>query len=168
MFTGEVTAQVQGTRIGGQQFLFAFELFGEEFFKHIHLNAQQLAEGTHINDIFEELPLARIGVHRVRNFSQRHADDVDIFTEFGRWHRLGAVVKQVATHVDFGHICVPGLRVHGDHHVDATAPAEVALFTYPGLVPGRQALDVAGEDVAWAHRHTHAQDGFGKQLVGRS
>src|SRR6202043_1102173 len=34
------------------------------------------------------------------------------------------------------------------------------------LVPGRQALDVRGENVARRNRHAHAQDGAGKQLVG--
>ena len=40
--------------------------------------------------------------------------------------------------------CVPGLRVHRDHQVDAAAArAEMAGLGHPHLVPGRQALDVA-------------------------
>ena len=35
------------------------------------------------------------------------------------------------------------------------------------LVPGRQALDVGGKDVARRDRYAHADDRFGEQLVGR-
>ena len=32
------------------------------------------------------------------------------------------------------------------------------------FVPGGQALNIAGKDVARAHRHAHAQDGFGSAM----
>ena len=58
------------------------------------------------------------------------------------------VVEQIAAGLDRGDVLVPGLGVHGDHQVDAPAPGEPAGFAHPHLVPGRQALDVGGEDVA--------------------
>ncbi len=81
--------------------------------------------------------------------------------------RPRAVVEEVAAGLDLGDVGVPGLRVHRDHHVHAAAPAAVALLADPRLVPGRQALDVAREDVARADRHAHAQQAAREQLVRR-
>ena len=47
------------------------------------------------------------------------------------------------------------------------APPEMAGFRDAHLVPGRQPLDVRGEDVARADRHAHAQDRLGEQFIRR-
>src|SRR5690606_29458492 len=60
----------------------------------------------------------------------------------------------------------PGLRVHRHHEIDAAPPPEIAALVDAHFVPGRQALDVRGEDVARRHRHAHAQDRTGEELVG--
>ena len=75
-------------------------------------------------------------------------------------------MEQIAAGFDFGHVGVPGLRIHGHHHVHAAAPPQPALFAHAHFVPGGQTLDVAGKNIARAHRHAHAQNGLGKQLVG--
>ena len=75
--------------------------------------------------------------------------------------------RQLGAGLDLGQVPVPGLGVHGHHHVHPAAPALVAGLGDADLVPGGQALDVRREDVARADRHAHAQDRLGEQLVGR-
>ena len=107
-------------------------------------------ERADIDDVLEQLALARVGVVVVADRGQRHADDVDVVAELRRRQRLGRIVEQVAAGLDLGDVLVPGLRVHRDHQVDAAAPAEIAGLDDAHLVPGRQALDVGREDVARA------------------
>ena len=133
----------------------------------VGLDLQQHRQRADVDDVLEQLALARVGVDRVADLGERHADDVDVGAELRRRQRPRAVVEEVAARLQLGHVGVPGLRVHRHHHVDAAAPAQPALLADAHLVPGRQALDVAGEDVARAHRHAHAQDRLGEQLVGR-
>ncbi len=130
---------------------------------HLHQHRQRAQH----HDVLEQRALARVFVGGVADRGDRHADDVDVVTKCARRQRPGAVVEQIAAGLDLEQIVVPGLRVHRHHHVDAAAPAEPALLADANLIPGGQALDVAGEDVARAHRHAHAQDGLGEQLVGR-
>ena len=51
-------------------------------------------------------------------------------------------------------------RAHGERDVDAAAAAQPAGLADAHLVPGGQALDIAGEDIARADRHAHAQNRF--------
>ena len=167
MLLGKVPPQVQGLHVGSQQLFFAFVLLTKQLFNHLGLDLQQHRKRAHVNDIFEELALAWVAVHSVANLGKRHADHMHVFAKlFGR-QGPGAVVKQIAARLQLGHIGIPGLWVHGYHHVDAAASAQIALLTHPHLVPGGQALDIAGENIAWTHWHAHAQDRLGKQLVGR-
>ena len=122
-------------------------------------------ERADVDDVLEELALARVGVVLVADFRERHADHVDVVAELRRRQRLGVVVEEVAARVDFLHVLVPGLRVHRHHQVDAAAAPEVARLGHAHLVPGGQPLDVRGEDVAWAHRDAHAQEALGEELV---
>ncbi len=115
-------------------------------------------ERADVDDVLEQLALARVAVGGVADLGERHADDVDVVAELRRRQRLGAVVEQVAAGLDLLHVGVPGLRVHRHHQVDAAAPPEPAVLVDAHLVPGRQALDVGREDVARADRHAHAQD----------
>ena len=132
---------------------------------HVHL--QQRRQRAEIDDVLEQLPLARFGVGLVGDLGQRHADHHDVLAEPRRRHRLGVVVEQVAARHDGRDVLRPGLRVHRHHQIDAAAArAEMARLRHPHLVPGRQALDVGGKDVARRDRHAHAQDRLGEQRVG--
>ena len=131
------------------------------------LDVHHAGERAQADDVLEQLPLARVAVGGVADLGERHADDVDVVAEFrGRQH-LGVVVEHVAARLDLLQVLVPGLRVHRHHQVDAAAPAEPALLGHAHFVPGRQALDVGGEDVARRDRDAHAQDRAREQLVGR-
>ena len=130
------------------------------------VHVEQRRQRADIDDVLEQLALARIGVCRVADRGQRHADHGDVVAELRARHRLGGVVEQVAAGLDRGDVLVEGLRVHRDHHVDAAAGAEMAVLGDAHLVPGRQALDVGREDVARRDRHAHAQDRAREQLVG--
>src|SRR6185312_14056867 len=77
------------------------------------------------------------------------------------------VIEQVPARIDRGDVLVPGLGVHRHHQVDAAAPAQPAATGNAHLIPGGQALNVGGEDVAGRNRHAHPQDGTGEHLVGR-
>ena len=50
--------------------------------------------------------------------------------------------------------------------LDAAAAAQVPVLADSDLVPGGQSLNIGGDDVAWAHRYTHAKDCLGKHAVG--
>ena len=160
-------AHHEGVEVRLDQLGLALVLLAEQRRDHLGLDAQHRREHADVDDVLEQLPFARVGVARRAEVGQRHAEHVDVVAEFARRHRLAAVVHQVAAGLDLGDVLVPGLRVHRDHQVDAAAPAEVAVLVDAHLVPGRQALDVAREDVARAHRHAHAQQAAREHLVGR-
>ena len=130
------------------------------------VDAEKLRQRADIDDVLEQLTLARILVAGVGQLGQRHADDIDVVPELRRRHRSRGIVEQVAARLDRGDVLVPGLRVHGDHEVDAAAPPEMAVAGHAHLVPGRQALDVRREDVARGDRHAHADDRAREQPVG--
>ena len=152
--------------VGADQLLLALELLEEQRLDDVGLDVEQRRERAEIDDVLEQLALARVGVFAIADFGERHAQHHDVVAEFRRRHRLGRIVEQVAARLDAGDVLVPGLRVHRHHEVVAAARAEVAVLRDAHLVPGRQALDVGGEDVARRHRHAHAQHGAGEQLVG--
>ena len=162
-----VAPQMKCTHVGVEQHLLAAVLLGKEFLEHLGFDVEQHRERTDVDDVLEQLALARVGISRVGDLGQRNADDLDVLAKTRFGNRPRAVIKQVAAALNFAYIVVPGLRIHGNHHVHTTTPATVALFTDAGFVPGRHALNIAGEDVARTDRHTHAHDGLGKQFVGR-
>ncbi len=167
MVARELAACIQCAHIGVQQPLLALVLLSKQLLDDVHLDAHQFAERPQHEDVLEQRALARHVVGRVADGRGRHADDVDVRPEGAGRHRLGAVVEQVAARLDLGQVLAPSLRVHRHHQVHAAAPAQPASLADAHLVPGRQALDVAREDVARADRHAHAQDGAREQLVGR-
>ena len=148
------------------QLVLALELLGDELLDLGRVDAEKLGERADIDDVLEELALARVGVARVADRGQRHAEDGDVVAELRLRHRPRRIVEEVAARLDLGDVLVPGLRVHRDHQVDAAAPAEMPGLRDPHLVPGRQALDVRGEDVARGDRHAHAEDRAGEEPVG--
>ena len=161
-----VAAEMQRVHVRGQELFLALVLLGDEPLDDLRIDVEQRRERAEIDDVLEQLPLARIGIGRVGDGGERHADDGDVVAEFRLRHRLGGIVEQITAGLDGRHVLVPGLRVHRHHHVGAAAGAEMAGFGDAHLVPGRQALDVRGKNVARRHRHAHAQDGAGEQLVG--
>src|SRR5262249_40389382 len=140
------------------QLFLALVLFADELLDRRYFHVEQRRERADIDDVLEQLALARVGVFAIGDRGQRHTDDGDVVAKPRQRHRFGAVVEQIAAGLDAGDILLPGLRVHRDHEVGAAAGAEVTRFRHPHLVPGRQALDVRGEDVARADRYAHAQD----------
>jgi hypothetical protein len=137
----------------------------DQLFDHLDIHVDQRRERADIDDVLEQLALARIGVFAIADRGQRHADDVDVAAEARRGHRFGRVVEQIAAGLDRSEILVPGLRVHRDHQVGPAACPKVAGLRDSHLVPGRQALDVRGKDVARRHRDAHPEDGPGEQLI---
>src|SRR5438067_1239527 len=111
-----------------------------QLFKNIiydgRLDAEKLGEGADIDDVLEQLPLARIAVALVADRGERHAEDADVVAELRLRQRPGRIVKEKAAGIDLGDVLVPGLRVHGDGEVDAAAAADMAGFGDPHLVPG--------------------------------
>ena len=161
-----VAPEMQRVDVGADQLFLALELLADQLLDLGHVHVEQRRQRAHIDDVLEQLALARIGVFAVADLGQRHADDGDVVAEFRRRHRLGRIVEQVAAGLDRGDVLVPGLRIHRHHEIDAAAGAEMAGFRDAHLVPGRQALDVGGEDVARGDRHAHAQHRAREQLVG--
>ena len=152
--------------VGADQLLLRLELLADELLDLLDVHLEQGGERTDIDDVLEELALARIGVFAVADRGQRNADDRDVVTELRLRHRLGGIIEQVTAGLDPRDILVPGLRVHRYHQVGAAARAEMAGFRNPHLVPGGQALDIRGKDVARRARNTHAQHRPSEQLVG--
>ena len=161
-----VAAEMQRVLVGVEQLLLALELLGDELLHFADIHVEQRRQRADIDDVLEQLALARVAVFAIADGGERHADDGDVVAEFRLRHRLGRIVEQIAARLDAGHVVVPGLRVHRHHEVGAAAGAEMAGLGNPHLVPGRQALDVGGENVARRHRNAHAQHRAGEQLVG--
>ena len=161
-----VAAEMQRMDVRGQELFLALVLLADQLLDDLRIHLEQGAHRAEIDDVLEQLALARIGIGRVGDRGQRHADHGDIGAEFRRRHRLGRIVEQIAAGLDRGDVLVPGLRVHRHHHVDAAAGAEMTVLGHPHLVPGRQALDVGREHVARRHRHAVAQDRAREHLVG--
>jgi hypothetical protein len=157
---------MQGVQVRLDQRVLAAELLGNQGLDRRHVDVEQGRQDAEIDDVLEQLALARVVVSAVCDRGQRRADHIDVVAEARRWHRLRRIIEQVAARLDLGDVLVPGLRVHRHHHVDAAAPPQMARIADPHLEPGRQALDVRGKDVARAGRNAHAQDRLGEQPVG--
>ena len=161
-----VAAEMQRVDVGGQQLFLALVLLADQLLDQLRVHLEQRAERAEVNDVLEQLALARIGIGRIRDCGQRHADHGDVRAEFRRRQRLGRIVEQITAGLDGSDVLVPGLGVHRHHQVDAAARAEMACFGHPHFIPGRQALNVGWEDVARGDRYAMAQDSAGEQFVG--
>ena len=161
-----VAPEMKRMQVRLDQLFLRLELLLDQLLEHLDLHVEQRGERADIDDVLEQLALAQIGVFAIADRGQRHADDRDVLAELRLRHRLGGVVEQVSAGLDPGDVLVPGLRIHRDHEVGAAARAEVAGFRDAHLVPGRQALDVGGEDVARRDRNAHAHHRAREQLVG--
>ena len=121
-----VAAEMQRLLVGVDQLLLALELLADQLLDLGDIHVEQRRERADIDDVLEQLALARVGVFAIADLGQRHADDGDVVAEFRRRHRLGRIVEQIAARLDRGDVLVPGLRVHRHHEIDAAAGAEMA------------------------------------------
>ncbi len=161
-----VAAEMQRMHVRLDQLVLGAELLGDQLLDRADVHVEDRRERADIDDVLEQLALARIDVFAIADRGQRNADDRDVVAEARGRQRLGVVVEQVAALLDRGDVLVEGLRVHRDHQVDAAARAQMPGLGDAHLVPGRQALDVRREDVARGDRHAHPHHGAGEQLVG--
>ena len=65
-----------------QQRLLALVLLGEQLLDDFGVDLDQRGQRADVNDVLEQLALARIAVGGVADFSQRHADWRHVFAEF--------------------------------------------------------------------------------------
>jgi len=151
-----VAPDMQRLDVGLDQLFLALVLLAEELLDHLDVHVEQRGEHADIDDVLEQLALARIGIFAVADRGQRHADDRDVLAEFGSRQRFGGIVEQVAARLDAGDVPVEGLRIHRHHQIGAAAGAQVARLGDAHLVPGRQALNVGWENIARRDRDAHA------------
>ena len=163
-----VAPHLHRVEVGFEQFFLAFVLLADQLGDRAGVDVEQRGERADVDDVLEQLALARVVVGRVADVGERHAEDIDVVAKLRLRQRPGVVVEEIPSGLDLGEVLVPGLRIHRHHQVHAAAAAEPAALGHPHLVPGGQTLDVGGKDVARAHRHAHPENGPGKQLVGRS
>ncbi len=161
-----IAAEMQRMLVGVEQLLLALVLLGDQLFDLADIHVEQHRQRAEINDVLEQLALARLGIFAIGDGRERHADHGDVVAEFRGGERLGRIVEQVAAGLDAGDVLVPGLRIHRHHEIGAAARAEMAGFGNSHLVPGRQTLDVGGEDVARGAGDAHPQHRAGEHLVG--
>ena len=84
-----VAAEMQRMDVGGEELLLALVLFADQLLDQLRVEIEQRAERAEIDDVLEQLPLARIGVGRIGDRGQGDADHGDVGAEFRRRHRLG-------------------------------------------------------------------------------
>ena len=62
---------------------------------------------------------------------------MDIAAHMPQIKWLGGVIEHVAAGLDLPHVFGKTLWVDADHHVDTTAPAQIAIAADPDFIPGR-------------------------------
>ena len=143
-----IAAQFQRLEVRLQQRFLALVLLGEQLFDFCRVDVEQGRQRADINDVLEQLSLARIRVRFIADFRQRYADNVDIVAELRFRQQLGAVVKQIATGIDFLNVLVPRLRIHRHHHVHTATSTLIAGFVHAHFVPRGQALNIRRKNIA--------------------
>ena len=161
---GIVAAQRHRLHVGGDQLLLALELIGHGGLEHLQVDVEQRRQRADVDHVLEQLALARVAPFLRAHLGDGHAQHLDVIPRPDARQRR--IVEQPAAGHDLGQVFLVGLRVHGDHQVDAVAPRQIARLRHPHLVPGRQALDVGGEDVLRADRDAHAEQRLGENAVG--
>ena len=91
---------------------------------------------------------------------------VDIITVETFRQFPGRVVEKIAAGLHHVVVVAQGLAIDCNDKIGPAAPAEIALFADPHLIPGRQPLDVGREDVFRADWNAEAIDNFGKKVIG--
>ena len=134
---GVLMPHLQCMNIGGDQLFFALELLADQIFKNREIYIQQCRQRADIDHIFKQLSLTRVGVLAQAHFGQRNAEVVDIAAHMPQIKWLGGVIEHVAAGLDLTHVFGEALWVDADHHVDTTAPAQIAIAADPDFIPGR-------------------------------
>ena len=70
-----VAADMQRLDVRLDQLVLALVLLADQLLDHLHVHVDQRGERADIDDVLEQLALARIGVFAVADRGQRHADD---------------------------------------------------------------------------------------------
>ena len=152
--------------VGRDQIVLAPVLLGHHAGDDLELDVQQRRQRTEIDDVLEQPALLQVVELRQQQGGDGHADFIDVAAPEMRRQGLGVVVEQVTARLDVGDVLRVGLGIHGHHDVHALAAAEVAPLAHAHLEPGRQPLDVGGENVARRHRNAHAEQRLGKHAIG--
>ncbi len=166
MFLGVLVAELERVDVGQNELVLALELVFHQAREHGEIDIQQRCQRPHVDHVAKQLALSRILVFLVAHTREWDADDVDIIAHQAQVEGLGVVVDEVAARLHFLDVLRHALWIHRQHDIHAAAAAEVAALTDAHFVPGRQALDVGGENVLGAHRQPHAENSLGKQVVG--
>ena len=161
-----VGADLERPAVRVEQSLLALELLGDELLHHGKIDVEQRRERPDIDDVLIKLALPRIGIFGGADLGQRHAEHGQIVAQHRGRHRPGRVVEEIAARLDRRDVLGEGLRIHRHQYVGPAAGAQPSLLADPHLVPGRQALNVRGEDVARGDRHAHAHDRTREQEIG--
>jgi hypothetical protein len=74
----ELASQLQRLHVGSEQLLLALVLLAEQLLDFRRVDLQQHGQRADVDDVLEQLPLARIGIDRVADLGERHADHVHV------------------------------------------------------------------------------------------
>ena len=91
---------------------------------------------------------------------------MDIAADMPQIKWLGGVIEHVAAGLDLTHVFGEALWVDADHHVDTTAPAQIAIAADPDFIPGRKSLNIGWENIPWAYRDPHTEYRLGEHAIG--
>ena len=148
---------LQRAQIGGDQLVLALEASRGQRLHHPELDIEQRRQRADIDDVLVELTLPWVGIWAAQ-ISVSGMPSTTMSSRMLRAAADGSIVEKVAAAFERGDILREGLRVHGDEHIGAAPRAEPPFLAHPHFIPGRQALDVRGKDVARRDRHAHPQD----------
>jgi hypothetical protein len=88
-----VAAEVERVHVGTDQLFFRLELLVDELLDHLDVHVEQRRQRADIDDVLEQLALARIGIFAIADGGQRNADDGDVVAELRLRQRLGGIVE---------------------------------------------------------------------------
>ena len=142
MRRSELVPHLQRMNIGGDEFFFALELLADQILKDRKVDIKQRRQRANVNHVLEQLPLPGVGVFAQTHLGERNAKVVNVAANMAQVEWLGGVVKHVTTGLHLADIFRKALGVHADHHIDAAAPAQIAVLTDAHLVPSGQPLDI--------------------------
>jgi len=95
---------------------------------------------------------------------ERHRIEVHVFPQALELQAL--LVDHGRARVDRTDVLMGGLGIHRDEHPYVAAAGDETVLRGADREPGRQSLDVRGEQVLAAHGNPHAEDGLHQQAVG--
>ena len=128
------------------------------------------AHVDHVDDLAELVAVAlvllvgRVGL--LGQLLERHGEEPDVVADRQVQVEVVAVDADRAR-LELADVVGGGLRVHADQDLRVEPVADVALGAGPDVEPGRQPLDVRGEDVLAAARDAHRVQGAEQDQVGR-